>query len=116
MMSLDRHEYTIEPIGVASPGREFAWKFAHSVKEVTVNKHAESDCPSPVDVLELGAALVAARPQLCETVGQLTDNSNEASRLVQATLREAWRGRQNYNRRDAVHDWLVGVLRRQILN
>jgi DNA-directed RNA polymerase specialized sigma24 family protein len=96
----------------SSPGKEPA----RPVKEVTVNKHAENDCPSPVDVLELGAALVAARPQLCETVGQLTDNSGEASRLVQATLREAWRGRQTYNRHDAVHDWLIGVLRRQILN
>jgi DNA-directed RNA polymerase specialized sigma24 family protein len=81
-----------------------------------VNKHAERDGPSSLDVLEFGASLIAARPRLCETVGQLTDNSSEASRLVQATLREAWRGRWAYNRRDAVHEWLIGVLRRQVLH
>lgn len=89
---------------------------AQPTKDDTVNSRADSNRPSPVDILELGAALVAATPQLCQTVGQLTDNPSDASRIVRATLREAWRARQTYSQNDAVHDWLVGVLRRQILH
>ena len=81
-----------------------------------MNKHAERDGPSSLDVLEFGASLIAARPRLRETVGQWPDNPGEAGRLVRATLREAGRGRWAYNRRDAVHEWLIGVLRRQVLH
>jgi len=81
-----------------------------------VNIHAERSSEPAEDILELGTALVAATPQFSETVRRLTGNSGEVCHLVQATLREAWLRRQGYSREDTVHDWLVGVLRRQILH
>jgi DNA-directed RNA polymerase specialized sigma24 family protein len=68
-----------------------------------------------LDVLELGEAIVAARPRLEASVRRMTPNIEDARFLLHETLREAWRRREDLTLSDDVHTWLMAILRRRVL-
>lgn len=77
-------------------------------------EHASGRRCGSLDVLELGEAIVAARPMLEDRVRRMTTNIEDARFLLHETLREAWRRRDDLTRGDDVHDWLTAILRRRI--
>ena len=66
--------------------------------------------PEPFDVLEVGEALVAARPHLRRRAGPLASTPEEADRLVERTLKRGWRERRSFRDADDVHAWLASQL------
>jgi DNA-directed RNA polymerase specialized sigma24 family protein len=68
--------------------------------------------PEPFDVLELGEALVAARPHLRRRAEPLARTPEEADRLVERTLKQVWCERRSFRDADDVNAWLASQLTR----
>ena len=68
-----------------------------------------------LDVLELGEAIIAARPMLEDRVRRMTTNLEDARFLLHETLREAWRRREDLTLGDDIHAWLTAILRGRVL-
>ena len=83
--------------------------------------NARSPCPppdasEPYDVLELGVALIMARPVLERRLASLTADPDCSRRLLHATLRRAWRARERLTARQNLNGSLLAILRRQVLH
>lgn len=68
-----------------------------------------------LDVLELGEAIISARPMLEAKVRRMTTSIEDARFLLHETLREAWQRREDLTIEDDVPIWLMSILRRRIL-
>jgi DNA-directed RNA polymerase specialized sigma24 family protein len=72
------------------------------------------DCDTDTfDVLEFGEALMAARPDLRAKAAPLTHSSDEADRLVERALKNAWRERRSFRDADEMTLWLAHTLHSQ---
>lgn len=68
------------------------------------------------DLLELGMALVIARPRLRKTIARLTLDPDRAENLLQAVLSRMWSARDVLRPTGDVYDTAVGVLKTKVLN
>ncbi|MBV9509017.1 MAG: hypothetical protein JO303_01895 [Caulobacteraceae bacterium] len=66
------------------------------------------------DILSFGHDLVAARPRLRQSALRLTGRADDAGRLVQKTMAQAWRDRDAFEPGQDLDDWLCGLLRQSL--
>jgi len=66
------------------------------------------------DILAFGHDLIAARPRLRQSALSLAKHPDQASRMVQATMDEAWRARNAFQPGQDLDDWLRGILRNRV--
>jgi DNA-directed RNA polymerase specialized sigma24 family protein len=67
------------------------------------------------DILAFGYDLIAARPRLRQSALGLAKHPDQARRMVQATMDEAWRERDAFQPGQDLDDWLRGILRDRIV-
>jgi DNA-directed RNA polymerase specialized sigma24 family protein len=68
------------------------------------------------DILDLGTALVVARVRLNTHLKGLIEDGDQARRILHNTLKRAWDARDEFTQDRAVDDWLLHILKRQVLN
>jgi len=81
-----------------------------------VNDRSSGPRAAPIDLLELGVALVAARPLLRRKLRRLGADPRKAEHLMHLTLRAAWNSREVMIGETDLENSLVRILRTQILH
>jgi DNA-directed RNA polymerase specialized sigma24 family protein len=66
------------------------------------------------DILAFGQGLVAARPRLRRSALGLVGLGDQARALVQRTISQAWRQRDDFAPGQDLDDWLQNILRDEI--
>lgn len=68
------------------------------------------------DILELGTSLVTARGRLNRRLKGLIDDGDQARRVLHNTLKQAWDARDEFTQDRGLDDWLLNIMKRQVLN